>query len=64
MTHKRGYNSALGEIGVGFSALDVDLNVLNYGVSYRTSKNGSAVRIAVCVYGKVFDDGSFADKSE
>ena len=64
MTHKRGYYSALGKIGVRFSALDVYLNVFHYGVSYSAGENRSTVSVAVCVYGEILYNRAFADKSE
>ena len=63
MAHKRGDYSTLCEVRVGLAAYYVYLNVLDYGGSYRTSKNGSAVGVAVCVYGEILYNRAFADKT-
>ena len=64
MAHERGDYSALGKVGIGFAAYYVYLNVFHYGVSYSAGENRSAVSIAVCVYGEILYNRTFADKTD
>ena len=63
MAHKRGDYSALGKVRVGLAALYIYGNVFYDRASYRTSNNGSAVGVAVCVYGEILYNRAFADET-